>query len=296
MTAQFTIVGVGEALYDLVGGEERLGGAPLNVAVHAQRLGRAHGVAGVVLSRIGDDRLGRLMLDDLKTRGMTVEHVQVDPDRATGKVYVRVDASGEPSYEIVERVAWDNLQWDPQMETLAQETDAVCFGSLAQRDGQSRNTIYRFVESCTHGVRLFDANLRQRFYDTRVLRRSCEIASWVKLNRAELDEVCGLLQCEGAEGLLGAFGLDGVVVTRGAEGTRLVTPSGVVDGVPAQALRGEGADAVGAGDSVSAAVLVGLVRRLPLQAVADLANRVGAYVAGQAGATPELPEVLVASG
>ena len=162
-----TIIGLGEALYDVFPDQMRPGGAPLNLAVHAHQLGNR----GVVVSRIGEDALGHQLLDDLRQRDMPTDHVQVDPDRATGTVLVQLDPAGEPTYDIVAHVAWDNLQWDPQMESLAAHADAVCFGSLAQRDGQTRNTIYRFLSSARRAVRLFDVNLRQHYHDRRSLDR-----------------------------------------------------------------------------------------------------------------------------
>ncbi len=291
MAQQFSIVGIGEALFDIFGSEEKLGGAPLNVAVHAHRLAQDRG-QGLVVSRVGDDELGRQVLRELKQRGLNNTYMQVDPDRATGRVYVTLD-DGDPSYEIVEDVAWDTLQWDPDLEDLARRADAVCFGSLAQRDAQSRSTIIRFVESSRHAVRLFDANLRQDYYDARILRRSCEVASVVKLNRDELPLVCDMLNVKDAPALVTAFELDVLAVTRGSEGTRLYSRKGHVDGAPAAYNPRPDADAVGAGDACAAAIAVGLVMRKPMQAVADLANLMGAHVAGQPGATPDLPGMIL---
>ncbi len=301
MPARFTIVGIGEALFDVIDGEYRLGGAPLNVAYHAHQLGRRVDGRGVVVSRIGQDELGTQMLEQLCKAGMDTGFMQTDPDRPTGRVYVRTDASGQPSYDIVRDSAWDMLWFDPEDEDLAATCDAVCFGTLAQRDAQARNSIYRFLDATRHGTKLFDVNLREKFYDRRILERSCELADVVKLNVDELPIVCGELALDQDEkepgktaaGLIRRFGLRLVVLTRGKGGTQLITADEVVEGAAAAYTPAEGADAGGAGDACAAAVLVGLAMRMPFQAIADLANHAGAFVASQPGATPTLPDTVV---
>ena len=291
-TSLRTIVGLGEALFDIYGDEARLGGAPLNLAVHAQQLGNR----GVVVSRIGQDELGARVVDELRRRGMTVEHLQTDPDHATGTVLVELDAGGEPSYNIVRDVAWDAMQWDPDLETIARTADAVCFGTLSQRDGQTRSTVYRFLEAANKAVRLLDVNLRQHYYDRRILTRSLELATAVKLNAGELRVLADTFQLgphadEAAPQLLRQFpNLKWIALTRGAEGTVVFTPGAKHDAAPV-ALVGK-MDAVGAGDSAAAALLHGVLRRWPWDKTLTLANTIGAYVAGQPGACPPLPDSI----
>ncbi len=309
MAERYTIVGLGEALFDIFPQRQVLGGAPLNVAVHAQQMLAGRQGRGVVVSRVGQDELGDQVRAELRARQMTDEYVQADPDHPTGQVYVSVDAHGQPSYEIVENSAWDWLQFDPDLETLARRCDAVCFGSLAQRHAQTRNTIYRFVGSTRPNcLRMFDVNLRQQYYDAQTLTRSAELANVLKLNRDELPQVARLLmvgtvardarldpaqEIALAQQLRQQLNLKLVVLTRGEQGTLLVPGEAAVTGTPASYPQAEGADAVGAGDACSAAVLAGLVLRLPLQQVADLANLAGAYVASVPGATPTLPADLL---
>lgn len=295
MDARFSLVGIGEALYDVIAGEPQLGGAPLNAAVHAHQLASAHGGRGVVVSRVGQDDLGRRLIGDLEQRGLTTAYLETDPDRATGTVYVNLNAQGEPGYEIVHDVAWDVLQFDPDLEDLARHTDGVTFGSLAQRDAQSRNTIYRFLDACHRAERVFDVNLRQNFYDRRIIERSCELATIVKLNENELSIIGGLTGCDGPEALMHRFALKMVALTRGAGGTRLITPDGVFDGLPVGLASNQTADFVGAGDACTAVILVGRALRRTPQRIADAANAVSAYVASHPGATPILPEELIKS-
>ncbi|MEX0655379.1 MAG: carbohydrate kinase [Phycisphaeraceae bacterium] len=299
---RFTIVGLGEALFDLFPESQRLGGAPLNVAIHAHQLAQVRQGRGVIVSRVGQDELGRALIDQLKERGLSIDFIQTDPDKPTGTVYVDLDNQGQPSFDIVQNVAWDVLSFDFDLEDLARTCAAVCFGTLAQRDAQTRNTIYRFLDTARQAIRLFDVNLRQDFYDARILRRSCDLATILKLNETELPTVASQLHVfvDGDDpdalvaGLMKPFDFDMVVLTRGKRGTRLYTPQGTVDGEPADYPAAEGADAVGAGDAVSAAVLVGRVLRMPAQRIANLANHVGAYVASQPGATPTLPDEVLA--
>jgi len=187
---RFTIVGLGEALFDIFAGQERLGGAPLNVAVQAHQLAQPVEGRGVAVSRVGQDDLGDALRQQLRDRGMDTRYIQSDPDRPTGQVFVDIGPGGQPHYDIVKDSAWDMLWFDSDLEDLAQTCNAVCFGTLAQRDAQTRNAIYRFLHSCRRATRLFDVNLRPPYYDGRTLRRSCEKAEIIKMNVDEVPTVC----------------------------------------------------------------------------------------------------------
>ena len=299
MGDQFTIVGLGEALFDVFSDRQVLGGAPLNAAVHAHQLAAVRGGRGVVVSRVGQDDLGKRVHDELAGRGMSIGYVQTDPDHSTGKVYVALDEDGQPDYEIVEQVAWDWLQWDPDLEHLARNCDAVCFSGLAQRQNQTRSSIHRFATEAAQAIRLFDLTLRQNFYDQRMLRRSCELANVVKLNLEELEVLSAQINLPGdsadlkVKALIDAFALRQVVLTRGAEGTVIYTASQRYEGEPVRYEPAENADSVGAGDACTAAVLVGMALRLPVPKVLELANHAGAYVASMPGGTPALPEAIL---
>ena len=300
MTRALTIVGLGEALFDVFPDGERLGGAPLNVAVHAHQIAQGVGGSGVVASRVGHDALGERVFEELAARGMTADYVQRDAERPTGTVLVEL-RGGEPSYEIVRDVAWDGLELTAGLERLAGECAAVCFGTLGQRSAAARGAIQEFVGRARGAVRLFDVNLRQAFYTPEVLRRSCELASAVKLNEHELPVVAGALGVDAgggpervAEALRGAFDLEAVVLTRGAAGTVLFGRSGGTEGEPARYERHERADSVGAGDACGAGVLLGMVLGWPAARTVSLANHLGAYVASRPGATPRLPDEVLA--
>ena len=288
-----TIVGLGEILWDLLPGGKQLGGAPANFAYHAAQLGNR----GVVVSRIGTDELGDEILHRLAGRQLTAEYIQRDPASATGTVEVEMDARGEPSYTIVEDVAWDRMQWTPELDRLAAQTDAVCFGSLAQRDARSRETILRFIAACpAETVRIFDINLRGNYYSAELLTENLNLAQVAKLNDEELVRVSRTLDVEPgdeevtARRLIDRFALDLVCVTRGARGSLLVSEK-EADDHPGIAV--EVVDTVGSGDAFVAAVAHHLLRGSPLEEVNRAANRLGSYVAGQQGAMPPISDEVL---
>lgn len=301
MATGLTLAGIGEALFDVFPDHQALGGAPLNVMFHAQQLLAPRGGRAILVSRVGQDRLGDELVKTLHERGLDTSHIQTDPDRPTGEVIVDVTDPADPRYDIVTGVAWDSLWFDPQDEDLARRCDAVCFGTLAQRDAQSRNSIYRFLDTARRAVRIFDVNLRQRFHDQHILRRSCELASVVKLNEAEVRVVCdalGVAMDEAdvtarAQALRERYGFKLVALTRGERGTALIHGGGVTEGHPVRYDPADGADAVGAGDACTAGLMVSLVLRKPLDKVVALANHCGAYVASQPGAVPVLPQAIL---
>lgn len=288
------IVGIGEALFDMFDGDPRLGGAPLNVAVHAHRLlQHAGGGGGVVVSRVGSDTLGERIAAALRDEGMMADFLQHDATLETGKVTVEKQG-GSHTFHIERDAAWDAIAWNDELAVLAGRASAVAFGSLAQREPTSRHTIQRFVGEARSAIKLFDVNLRSSdgtdFFDADVLRRGCELADYVKLNDEELEIVNRLTGTSSAESLRDAFDLAGVIFTRGAKGTAAYTSAGLIEGEPAEPeTKSPDADTVGAGDSCSAALLAALVTGKPLQAALDFANRVAAQVAHQPGATPTLP-------
>ncbi len=283
-----TIVGLGELLWDLFPAGKKLGGAPANFAYIASLLGEE----GIPASRLGDDDLGdeaRLRLTEL---GLPTSYVQEDREHPTGTVNVEVDGRGQPQFEIAESVAWDFLEWTSQWKILAEQADAVCFGSLAQRSEQSRSTIGCFLRTCRkETVRVFDVNLRQTFFTAEVLSESMKMATIVKLNHEELPRIMqlsGLHERDeetAAKRLVAKFGMKLVCVTRGNSGSLLVTPDARSTH---PGFRVKVADTVGAGDAFTAALVHEYLQGAPLARMNEAANRMGAWVASEIGATPVL--------
>ena len=305
MSHPFTIVGLGESLFDVFPDRAILGGAPLNVAYHAHQLCSATGGRGIVASRAGVDQLGQQLLDELRARDLTTEFVQIDHLHQTGRVDITL-RNAEPTYDFLADVAWDHLEWTPEWRCLSETCDAVVFGTLAQRSPTSRATVQRFVESARQAVRLFDVNLRVAFFDADSLRRGAELATAIKLNADELPIVRQLLGLAGddeqprdaARRLLQSFestGLRSVVVTHGEQGTELLTRDAVVFGPVERFPRHPHADNVGAGDACSAGLLWGWLNNWSPERTVMLANRLGSFVASQPGATPPLPPDVLMS-
>ena len=306
-----TIVGLGEVLFDVFeDGTETLGGAPLNVAVHAHQLLAPLGMGeGVVVSRIGNDRHGRHILDLLERRGMSTRYMQLDHEHPTGRVSVFMHR-GEPGYQIEPGAAWDFIHESETLDELAATCSAVCFGSLAQRVSDSRGSIIQFLQNAPQAVRLYDVNLRRNKltgeagYSTEIIEHSCALATMMKLNIAELAEICSLFGLDpgwderedavrrGVDLLLNRFPVEYLILTRAEDGTTLFARGGEFHGnFPIPKLLD--AHPVGAGDACSAGILCGIVLGWTLDATVDLANRMGAWVASQLSATPPLAESIL---
>lgn len=303
------VVGLGEALFDLLPEGPILGGAPLNGVVHAVQLSRWRDVElvesarplleveGVVASRVGDDALGDSLCEALRGHGVDCRWIQRDAGHGTGVVEVTIQA-GQPSYRIVEGAAWDFMEWNGDWEELAATSDAICFGSLAQRHRVSRETIQRFVREAEGSWRLFDLNLRSPYLDREVVEWSGRAANLGKCNDEELGRLAVWFDlpdpledwCATAVSLKRLFGWEGFLLTRGAEGCTYFQGEQIYQGRKVEYPWEEHADTVGAGDATSAALLVGLLSEWSGQAIVDLANRAGAFVASRPGATPRMRE------
>lgn len=293
---RYLIAGLGELLWDIFPDGRQLGGAPANFAYVTSLLGNH----GVVASRIGRDELGREAITQLEARSLDCSYVQYDPVHATGTVQINFDAQGQHSFHIAEAVAWDSLAWTPQWDVLAQKVDAVCFGSLAQRSDESRDTTRKFLCSTRQdALRVFDVNLRQAYYSADLLSASCELADLVKMNDTEFPEVMELLGIAkggivaSARQLCEAYGLTLVCITRGMRGSLLVSKD-LTHSYPAIAVKV--ADTVGAGDAFTAGLVHEYLRcmsqggkSLEYQWLANMnetANKMGAWVASQQGGMP----------
>jgi fructokinase len=298
---ELTIVGLGEALFDYFTPDRIvLGGAPVNLAVHANQLLQGRG-RGVVASSIGTDELGDQLQQELSQRGMTTEYLSVTSEYPTGTVEVDVDEAGSPEYRILENVAWDHLFFTSSWGELAPTCSAVCFGTLAQRSPESRAAIQRFLTNSPQALTVCDLNLRQYFYTADIIHDSLQAADVLKLNEQELIAVGKALDEETIErsldqrvaALMNRFAIKVLILTRGKLGTVLFTDERKFEGDVREYPRHADADDVGAGDACCAAIIVGLLLDKPLPEIVNLANQVGAYVASQAGATPVLPKEIL---
>jgi fructokinase len=290
------IVGIGELLWDILPDGPRLGGAPANFSVMAARLGNHT----AILSRIGRDELGREAMNQLDPMPVDASHIEIDPIHETGKVTVRFE-DGEPHYTIHEPAAWDFMELTGTWVQLAERANAICFGSLAQRCRESRQTIQTLVaQTKASCIRIFDVNLRTPFYSGEIVQESLELATMVKLNETELPLVMNLLGMPmgeavstdalriGAEKLLDEFPtLEMVAVTRGGHGSLLVRRKEWNEhpGLPIEVV-----DTVGAGDAFTAALAHYMLKGASLATLNEAGNLWGSWVASQSGAMPALAE------
>ena len=283
------IVGVGEVLWDWLATGPQLGGAPANFAYHARALGgEAH-----VITRVGNDDYGREIHRRFRAMGLPEATVQVDETAPTGTAKVEISGNGLAHFTITENVAWDHIALVPEATTVASVADAICFGSLAQRCEVSASTIRGLVAAApANALRVFDINLRQEFYSRSLIERSLELANVFKLNDDELPIVAAIFGLTGTttqqiEQIAQRFNLRVVALTRGANGS-LIYKEGRWSECGSRPVRV--VDTVGAGDSFTAALVLGLLRKVDLDELNAIANEVARYVCSQAGATPPMPE------
>lgn len=286
------VVGMGEALWDVLPEGKKIGGAPANFAYHVSQFG----LPSCVVSAVGDDALGKEILENFTSKGLN-QLIETVP-YPTGTVQVEIDQAGIPQYEIKENVAWDNIPYTNRLEDLAKKTKAVCFGSLAQRNVVSRNTINRFLDvmpKTDDSLVVFDVNLRQGFYNKEILCSSMERCNILKINDEELVTVSRMFGYPGIDLqdkcwiLLGKYNLKMLILTCGINGSYVFTP-GNVSFQPTPLV--EVADTVGAGDSFTAAFISSILKGKTVPEAHKRAVETSAFVCTQQGAMPLLPAEL----
>ena len=219
------IVGLGEALWDVLPEGRKIGGAPANFAYHAGQFG----LETLAVSALGKDALGDEIVEKFDARGL--KYLLPRVPFPTGTVQVTLDAQGVPTYEIKEGVAWDNIPFTPELENVARHCRAVCWGSLAQRNRVSRKTIHRFLDATPKDcLKIFDINLRQTFYNEEVIRESLKRCDILKINDEELVTIGRLFGYPGLDMtnkcwlILGKYNLDVLVLTCGVNGSYVFSP------------------------------------------------------------------------
>ena len=284
------IVGLGEALWDVLPEGKKLGGAPANFAYHAGQFG----LDTLAISAVGEDQLGDETLSALEEKGL--KYIMPRVPFPTSTVQVELDAQGVPAYEIREGVAWDNIPFTPEMEKVARSCKAVCWGSLAQRHEVSRNTIHRFLDATPPTcLKIFDINLRQTFYDEEVIRASLKRCNILKINDEELVTIGRLFGYPGLDMsnkcwlILGKYNLDMLVLTCGVNGSYVFKPGAMTF---IETPKVDVADTVGAGDSFTASFCAAILKGLSVSDAHQLAVETSAYVCTCNGAMPRIPAEL----
>lgn len=288
----YLVIGLGEALWDMLPEGKKLGGAPANFAYHASQFG----LKGVAVSVIGQDALGDEIIEALDAKGLKyyIERLSYP----TGTVQVTLDEKGIPQYEIKTDVAWDNIPYTAELDAMAKQCRAVCFGSLAQRHAVSRETINRFLDNMPEDegqLKIFDINLRQQFYNKEVLENSFRKCNVLKINDEELLVVSKMFDIESTDfevicrELLAEYQLKMLILTCGVDGSYIFTEH-ITSFQPTPKV--EVADTVGAGDSFTGSFCAAILKGLPITQAHELAVKVSAFVCTQQGAMPVLPEEL----
>ena len=288
------VVGMGEALWDILPEGKKIGGAPANFAYHVSQFG----LPSCVVSAVGNDSLGKEIVDNLTSKGLN-HHINEVP-YPTGTVQVEIDQAGIPQYDIKENVAWDNIPYTASLRELAQNTRAFCFGSLAQRTVVSRETIQSYLDAMPQTddtLVVFDVNLRQGFYSKEILCTSMQRCNILKINDEELVTVSRMFGYPGIDLqdkcwiLLGKYNLRMLILTCGINGSYVFTP-GRVSFQPTPSV--EVADTVGAGDSFTAAFIASLLRGKSVAEAHKVAVETSAFVCTKNGAMPILPPEITA--
>jgi fructokinase len=286
MNGKPVVAGIGELLWDVLPSGKQLGGAPCNFVFHAMQ----SGCDGYAISAIGKDEPGVELKHNLHELGLSNQYVQ-ENDFPTSTVTVALDENGNPDYTIHENIAWDHISWNKDMEKLAKELDAVCFGSLAQRSHESEHSIKSFLAATRPScLKVFDINLRQNYYSKELIINSLELSDILKLNEDELPVVSGYLGLNGnpelqLDQILSHFNLKYVVYTLGSKGSIIISDK---ERSFAEVPNVQIADTVGAGDSFTAIFIAGILKGVPLKEIHQRATEIAAYVCTQRGATPKL--------
>jgi len=286
------VLAFGEILWDLIEGKAYLGGAPLNFSVHARQLG----VKSSIISAVGNDDLGKKAIDEIASREVYTDLIQVKNDKPTGTVPVTLQ-EGQPEYEILKNVAFDFISLAELDLAELVKYDAFYFGTLIQRSESNTEVLQKILKTASFKHIFCDVNLRKECYSKATVLNSLKYCTIVKLNEEEVDVISEMIfgskknLAEFAESLFQNFKqIDALIVTMGSKGSRIISTNSDVL-IPAESI--VVVDAIGAGDSFSAAFLTSFMTNQNLEEAAKFANKVGAFVASCSGATPVLPKELI---
>ena len=279
------IVCFGEVLFDVFPTHRKIGGAPLNVGLRMASLG----IDTQIISRIGQDEIGKELLDFVSQNDVSTDSIQVDNTFATGEVLVKLDEKGSASYTINYPVAWDKIEATPEAQSVVANADALVFGSLVCRDNTSYQSLLSLLNSAKY--KIFDVNLRAPFYTKELLSDLMNKADFIKFNDDELYEISEYLGSpfhsleQNIQFIAEKTNTKHICVTKGSHGAVLLYNN--------QLFYNSGykitvADTVGAGDSFLAGLLTKLLTGIAPQKAIDFACALGALVAQNEGANPKI--------
>lgn len=281
------VMGVGEFLWDITPTGKRAGGAPVNFAYHAS----CDEVEGWAVSAVGKDGLGRELLTVAKEKGIRLLVAEVD--RPTGTVDVILN-NGQPDFHIHENVAWDYIPLTDELLKKASSASAITFGTLAQRSPVSRATTQALLKAASESAwKVYDINLRQKFWSKELIEESLRLANVFKINDDEMALLKGLFGFgdmgydDVAARFIQDYGLRMLVLTAGSEFSSIYTPEDKVSEIPTPKV--EVNDTIGAGDSFTGTLISGLLRGKSIPEAHVDAVETAAYVCTQSGAWHKRP-------
>ena len=285
------VVGFGEVLWDFLmkEGMYKLGGAPFNFAYHTKQFG----LNSLIISAIGEDDLGRKLEQAIQEKQLPYQLAHLPQE--TGVVNV-INTDGIPQYEILKNKAWDYIPLSEEVLQIAAQTQAICFGSLAQRNSVTRATLYAFLEAMpADALRIFDINLRQNWYSEEIITTSLQKANILKINDDELlilQRMLGYIDItpeNTCRQLMQDYQLDMLILTCGNKGSYVFSREEMSYLTTREV---EVEDTVGAGDSFTASFIASILGGKSLREAHRIAAQVSAYVCTQSGATPIIPDNL----
>jgi fructokinase len=288
----FNAVGLGEALFDIFPTGKKLGGAPVNFAYHLKSLG----IESYPVSAVGKDETGRELIHTIQSKLLSTKYIQVNTEYPTGIIKVELAEHGIPNYNIYHNVAWDNIEMNDELVNLARKCNVVCFGTLAQRSEVSKQTIISFIENVSvNCIRVYDINLRQNYYSSEIIDNNLQLATVLKLNDHELSIVAPIFGYLGSiesilSNLISNFGLKLIALTKGSEGSTLVSLDNKSTMKPETI---SVIDTVGAGDAFTAGLVYGMLMDFESDKSHSIANKLASFVCSKKGATPTLEEALL---
>lgn len=286
------VAGIGEVLWDINGEEKNFGGAPANFACHCNDLG----AETYLFSSVGDDDLGLSIVDFLKDKKINISTLDISNKKSTGSARVKLNDLGNPQYEIKENVAYDYIKCDQNKLKISAKLDAICFGTISQRNKVSRSSIVKILKSTnSQCLVLFDMNLRQSYYDDDIIISSLKLSNAIKINSEELVILSKILKIQGSEKELmiiiqDIFDLNLVILTCGKEGS-FILKNKEFNYRKASKINNI-VSTVGAGDCFTAAVVMGYLNNNTLDEINKKANLLASYVCTQNGAVPRIPKEL----
>ena len=280
------IVVIGEILIDHFPDYERIGGAPFNFAFHIKQMGWPVRF----LTRIGDDAAGRQVLETLQKSGLRAEDVQVDAHHPTGQVQVTLDGQGIPQFDIRTDAAYDYLDLSRVSAADVSSADLVYYGTLIQRSDRGYRQVQAFLEQMKPATCGFcDINLRPPHIHPEAIQSSLRHSDILKLNTQELMQISTMLdgprdETDTARWLLQTYAPSQIVLTMGADGSKVITADQTITSPPARA--DAIVDTVGAGDAFAAVFAAGFLKALPLDRTLAMATGFAAAICGLPGAVP----------